>query len=653
MKAKQDNSLLGITGQEAYNRVIDDYESVKNIIDELNATGYRNINFWAGNQWTEEEIAAHRYQQREPLVFNEILHKIEHLVGTQMQTRMDAKAAAREPGDEAAAQLLTYLMKWVEQLNGIHNLETDIFRTGLITGRAWASVYWDTSEMLYGYPRVDYIPFDEMYWDVNAIRPDLADARWVLRKTRLSKQTILEMFPDATELVTQATNSFATDVRGYGKYDDDRIKTTGYNANHNNPDRDLIDYYEHYEQTKIVSYVVVDDIGNNLMRFDDKKLAVKYYDTLIKTYAKSGERLTMDDELSTERVAVISTTATKYIQTIVIGDSLYNRTLTNLSNSPYVPFFSYFLEGLFFGVVDNLISPQIEVNRSFSQLDFALGTQNKGMKTVIEAMLKTGWDIEKVRQEASKTNPYIPVNSHQAIQAHNESQINPDIFNTIHFSIGRMTDYTGGKNALGFSENAAESGRAVQARAEAGGVSRLSLFDNLRLWRLKLSERIVWLLKNLMAPQQIVRLIGEQDDVFYLNLNDGLLDTIREVQIDIVVDEAVKSTTANERYFQQLTQFFQIAQLPPEITMPMLLEYSSLPQTKKDELKNYYAQYKEYMEQQMQVAKEDKIKSQVEVQMQKKELRKQKETEIMQAEAESGGNVEEQVQVPPQTKAGL
>lgn len=631
MKTVVRSAKIKMNLEDAYQRVQYDRESVKPFFDAINDVGMRNLNFYVGNQWSDEEIAAHHEQNREPIVFNEILHKVDHLVGSQMQTRMDSKAVAREPSDEATAQLLTYLLKWVEQVNSLQDLETQIFRNGIITGCAAAAIYWETGDIPYGYPKIDYIPFGELSWDLRAIKPDLSDARWMCRSALLSRIELAEMFPQHQTHIFAQNNTPDTYKMSYQDMFDRRTNISGYSTS--NYDRDLIEYHEHYEKIKINQWLVVDDIRNEVTRFDSKQDAEEFYNGLMQGYIDGNISTTLEDELGTERVLLMTTSTTKVIQTIVIGDKAVSRELLNIPDFPYIIYFAYWLEGTFFGFVDNLIDPQIEVNRSWSQWDFALGTQNKGVKTVVESMLKRGWDIEKVRQEASKTNVWIPVLAHGAIVNQPEGAVNPQIFSTMQFAISRMTDYAGGRNALGFSENAAESGRAVMARAEAGGVARLSLFENLRLWRMKVAERIVWYLKNYTSPQQIVRLIGNQQDVFYVSLNKDILDSLREIKTDIVVSEAVNADNISERYFNQLVNFFQVTKVPAEISMPMLLEYTSLPETKKEELRQYFELYKAYMQEQAKLSEQQKIEKQVMGQIQRADLRAQVEASKAQEEA--------------------
>lgn len=628
---------------QAFDRVQADLDSVQDFFDGMQDTGLRNLNFYIGNQWTEEEISAHHEQNREPMVFNEILPKVEHLVGSQMKTKMDSKAVGREPSDEAGAQLLTYLLKWAEQLNDLPDLETTVFRNGIIAGYAAAAVYWDTSDIPYGFPKIDYIPFGELRWDKRAVKYDLSDARWLCRSALLSRIELAEMFPEYQNYIFSMNETPEVYRNEYQNLVERRLYATGYSTQ--NQDRELIQYREHYERIKVHQYIVVDDIRNEVMRFDDKKDATDYYEELLATYTKGGIETSYEDSLNTDKVLLLTASTNKLIQTIIIGDKAVSRDILDIPDFPYIIYFAYMVEGVFFGVVDAFIDPQIEVNRSWSQWDFALGTQNKGMKTVVESLLKRGWSIEDVRAEASKTHVMIPVMSHAAFNNVPDAPINPQIFDTISFAINRMTDYAGGRNVLGFSENAAESGKAVNARAEAGGVARLTLFDNLRKWRMKVAERIVWYLKHYMSPQQIVRLIGNQEDIFYVNLDKDVLDTLREIKTDIIVSEAINTDTVNERYFTQLVNFFQVTQVPPEISMPMLLEYSSLPSTKKEELKQYFELYKAYMQQQMQQAEEAKLQKQVEGQVKRKKMRDElmvaDEEQAMQESMMTGGGMQE------------
>ena len=389
--------------------------------------------------------------------------------------------------------------------------------------------------------------------------------------------------------------------------------------------RELLEHVEHFEKIKIFSYSIVDDIAGNTTVFDSKAEAKSYYEGLINGYSQAGENIFYDD--FTPKITFITTAINRVIYTASIGKLIVKRQLTSLSDFPYVVCFAYFDEGDFWGFIDNLISPQMGINRAYSQWDYSLGTSMKNPITVMKSMLASGWTIEHVKREISKTSPVIPVNAHGAIQVLQSPPINQQIFNAIPFNISRIVDYSGGKNVRGFTENAAESGRAVVARAEQGGVSKLPLFDALRLWRKGIAERIVWYLKNYMPQQQILRILGTDDEMTYVPLNDGILNTLQEVKFDITVDEAIKSETVKERYFDQVMKFSQMAAIPGEILSELMVEYSSLPESKKETLRSSIAAYKEAKQQEMEIAKEQKMMGQVQDSLTKKKLKEQAEAQ--------------------------
>jgi hypothetical protein len=326
---------------------------------------------------------------------------------------------------------------------------------------------------------------------------------------------------------------------------------------------------------------------------------------------------------ATPRIQLLATATDLIQQSIVIGDQVLYTTPMKYPYFPYVLNFGYFNEGDYWGFVDDLIWPQICVNRYFTQQDYQLGAANKGLTTVVSSLLQKGFGIEQLRQEKSKTAPLIPVLQHNAIQEHPNTAVNPELFNGINMSIMRMNDYAGGKNVLGQQENAAESGRAVIARAEMGGVGRLPLFDHLRFWRKQGSERIVWLIKNFMPTGQVLRIIGADGDVEYVEVDDQLINSLMEIKYDIVIDEVVKTETVKEAQFQALKEYASVTQMPWEVIAPFLLELSPIPERTKREILDGLEVSKAMKEQQAQQQKQQKMTQEVQDSLFKAMLRKQ------------------------------
>ena len=91
-----------------------------------------------------------------------------------------------------------------------------------------------------------------------------------------------------------------------------------------------------------------------------------------------------------------------------------------------------------------------------------------------------------------------------------------------------------------------------------------------------------------MSPSQMIRLIGDDKDIYYVELDDGITSTLREIKTDIVIDEAIKTESMKERYLQIMTQAIQMLQLPQEVAMALIMDYLPLPSSKKERLKKWY-----------------------------------------------------------------
>lgn len=618
----KDRKVVDLDTDLIYDYIKNDIDDVKDFFFQRIEKGENCAKFYKGDQWTEEEKQAHTQQMRYPFVYNEILPAVDHLIGSQQSTRMDSRVVGREQGDNMAAQLLTFLLKWAEQVNKLDIVETSVFKSAIIRGRGVAAVYWDSDDILFGYPKIDFMPSHEFYWDLSAITPDLSDARWMARVTSKTRMDLCELYPEySDEIMNMPFDECIVPEINRGK-------SRGYNPGRRQDlysHRELLEHVEHCEKIKIFSYSVVDDIAANTTVFDSKSEAKSYYEGLVNGYSQAGENIFYDD--FTPKITFITTAINRVIYTACIGNLIAKRQLTSLSEFPYVVCFAYFDEGDFWGFIDNLLSPQIGINRAYSQWDYSLGTSMKNPITVMKSMLASGWTVEHVKREISKTSPVIPVNAHGAIQVLQSPPINQQIFNAIPFNISRIVDYSGGKNVRGFTENAAESGKAVVARAEQGGVSKLPLFDSLRLWRKGIAERVVWYLKNYMPQPQILRILGTDEEISYIPLDDGILNTLQEVKFDVTVDEAIKSETVKERYFDQVMKFSQMGAIPGELISELMVEYSSLPESKKETLRSSLVAYKEAKQQEMEIAKQQKMMGQVQDSLTKKKLKEQAEAQ--------------------------
>lgn len=620
----QPTNGIDIDAGALYDRVNADLESVQDFFYEKAIERNRNFDFYANRQWTEKELYDHERQHRHPYQFNEIQSKIDHLMGMQVQTRMDTKCIAREKGDEAIAAALSHLVKWVEQVNDFESTTTDVFMDGIVGKAGWALVRWEIEDISHGYPVIERVPSSEMFFDLCSKRSDKRDARWMARVLYKDRMEVIEMFPDKKEEIAGLTNAWTSGSSGHGRFKlFSSFERRYMNRTSNNfAGRDLIEIIEHYERIKVCEYIVEDEIRGATMRFDDEIDATSYYQGLIDVYTENGENLINPD--ASPRVAYFENPKESFIQTIVVGEKTFVHDVISTPFFPYVPFFAYHWDGDIWATADSLISPQILVNRFFSQWDYQVGASTKNLMTVMSSMMPKDFPVERLREELSKPMSVIPVLRHDAIDFKQNTPVNPELFQGIGWGVQRMNDYAGGRNVLGLQENAAESGKAVQARAEQGGLGRLPLFDKLRKFKIGVIERVVWYLKNCMPSSQIIRVLGSDPDTKYTPLEDSVLNTLSEIKIDITVDETIKSDSMKERYLQYFRDFIMaVPEIPVEFKIKLFLEYSPLPEGKKDELLNLLPFWQQFQQQNNKVQKEQKLQGEVQDSLYKKMIKEQ------------------------------
>jgi hypothetical protein len=612
-----------IDSQEIVNDIVQELQSASDIFEERHQKAIRNIDFYKGNQWNDDELDSFRRQMRIPYVFNEIQDKIQHFVGAQVEARLDVKAVPREQGDDMAASLYTALLKWADQTNDIEDIEKEVFLDALLGGVGITANTWEMEDILYGIPTIQKIPFNECFWDPQSQKRDLKDARWFARIKTVPKQTAVEWFPNHAETIKDCPSTNTYNAIGC-IFTPNTIqeKLSWAQSTGNkwlNQSVVIIEWYDRYKGYK---YIVADDITGDKIEFDTIEEGKAYYQGLVEGYSEQGTILVNED--GTASVAFMTIEVDKIRQTIICGTQVLERNTIALPDFPYTLCFGFFLDGDYWGFVDVLIDPQRFLNRSLSLWDHIIGTSNKGLRTVIESGLARGWDAEKVRKEASKVGPLIPVLRHDAIVTQPNASVNPELFSNISYAQNRITDYAGGRNQLGFQENAAESAKAVALRSQQGGVSRLPLFDNLKKWRLLTELKQVWYIKNIMPTQQMTAIIGTDPDLAPVTLNDGVIDSLNEIKVNITIEESFKAESMRERYTNLLQNMLPILQaLPPQVAARMFIEFSGLPDTRKEEMFQMIDQSMKANQQMMEENKQQRLQQSVQDSIKKANLKDQ------------------------------
>jgi hypothetical protein len=255
------------------------------------------------------------------------------------------------------------------------------------------------------------------------------------RVMNMSKLQAAEMFPKHLDLIDTSIQ-YGNDATLYTveSYREEAVGRRGYW--YMNEGRDEIRIIDHHEKIATSQYVIIDELQNKVFVEPKYTKAKEFFAGLVDGYTEAGESIIADN--GEQLVYMNHVNVDKIIQTTIIGDQVAEQKILNLPTFPYKILFSYFNNGDYFSVVDNMRDVQYFANRLISQWDYSVGTSVKNAYTVKIPLLQHGYSLEKLRGELSKTGAVIPVVNHDALHPVVQPPIKPELFQGVDFAINTI-----------------------------------------------------------------------------------------------------------------------------------------------------------------------------------------------------------------------
>ncbi|MBF0119984.1 MAG: hypothetical protein HQK79_14210 [Desulfobacterales bacterium] len=155
-----------------------------------------------GCQW-DENIRASRQNDISPrpcLVINKIPEKVDQIEGEFRQSRPSIKVRGVDSkSDPKIAEILDGLIRQIEHNSNARDIYNMAYTSMLLCGRgAWrVNVVDSTEDVFLKDIEIQPIPnVFSVYWDVDAIKPDKSDARWVFVTEKITKEEFKRRYPD-------------------------------------------------------------------------------------------------------------------------------------------------------------------------------------------------------------------------------------------------------------------------------------------------------------------------------------------------------------------------------------------------------------------------------------------------------------------------
>lgn len=543
-------------------------------------SGTENERFQKGNHWDAEKDAKIRSQDRQPYSMAAMATKLNIIKSTQQQARTQFRVESKvDPDDETKAIFATLALRDAEKNSKFKYLESEVFGSGLAIKYGAGEAYVDYSKLE---PQIKFrkIDYKNVVWDVNSTAYDpWEDGIFVAKVDRVYRYQLRNEYPEYADKLSGGEGNFGRSKDSY---------YVSQNAN-GKVDFDIISKFTHYQKVIRTYYHVI---------FPDTKGLLGLRSQIVNKYPEKEEAERKLRELNIPYLingldfeGTIEDKDEECVDKYVFADSqILEYEKTNYPTCPIKIYRCFHFEDDFWSFMDMLKSPQIFMDRLFSQIDYTFGTDIKNIYQLNVQSLAENETPESAMNKAQRTGGVIQTNSNElAIQSVPSKGINPQWMQVATIMQQFIEDFAGGRSFQGLSEGSGESGKAINLKKQQGTLVTSLMLDNLTRWKQSLGEVALFLIQEYdtferqlkvqgaeLTPEMIQSLgqyytPSQTSDVGYVTMNQGI-PFLKDAEFELVITEAALTETERDvKYFGLIEAAGRMPLLQQSPTFAMLM----------------------------------------------------------------------------------
>jgi len=481
----------------------------------------KDLLFYTGNQYSEEEKNYLQRQGRTALVYNKVLRVVNNICGFQRRNRMGIACEPQEGSDTETADIFSDLLTWnMQSQNGYHTI-SNAFKGAVITGLNLLETWIDyRKDHEYGDICISREPYNSFlidpYWNGAA---DLRDCRFIMRRRFLSKDQIGALLPDERKAISKIECG-----SNDGKYEYMTFSNKGVG--------DLLAYDEFYKQVTRPAKLLINQMTGATKIFRGTQKALEsFLMSNAQVMLPTGQPIVLR---FSEFVIVKDISLSEVdLNIIVEGNLLYSgKQPSGCEEYPFVPVVGYYQPELddysykLQGVVRCMRDPQTDLNRQRSKILDIINSKastgwvyKQGSVVNHKDLFKTGQGVQIVMSKDSQMQdlqPIVPSDVPQGTFAYTQ-MIDQDVN-----AITGVTDEN-----LGLVDAGGQiSGTAIKMRQASGTTSLSEFFDNLDLSQKILGQKIIYLMQKNWDAKKVERIIGRPPTQEFFEENFGKYDCV-------------------------------------------------------------------------------------------------------------------------------
>lgn len=605
---------------------------------------------YAGEQLSQTDKDTLIREGRTPVVFNRSAILIDAVIGYENNNRQETRYIPRTQGDAKVNELLTEAARYFRDQCDAEFEESDAARDMFISGMGWTNDRLsDERNPEYDLVRDRVDPF-EMLWDSTCKKPNLADARYVIRKKWMDKKEAKNILPEWDGEYVQA------EWLGGDDSEQDEPNVTNPRKSY----RQGLDGNTAKRDVPVIEYQYLEYITEHEM-----------------TNPKTGEVIKLDDEqwdeLDEESKAnaengVVPHKAlrrSEWCRVWLIGGEIIKK------DKPYPKGCTYHCitgkrdrnTGQWFGVMRSLIDPQKWSNKWLMQIMHLINTMAKTGYDVEKGAIENQADFEANAARPGKINVFTDGALQKLrVQRREMASLPPDLSNLMAYANDSLSDVSGiNQELLGMADR--EQAGVLEYQRKQSAVTLLApLFDSLRRYRKMAGRCWLYFMQTYLTDGRLVRITNDEGNPEHVPFTAGPppmghnggppMDGQEQPQqppmpdpalkqffdpgvseYDVIVDQSSSSPNLKEETWMALQPLIQTIgeQFGPD-EWELVLDYSPMPES-------FMEKYREI--QQKKAAQPPKpspeeMKIQADMQM------KQQQLQFDQQKAQQDGQIEQQ-----------
>jgi len=565
--------------------------------------------FYAGDQDYDYVKMRLTAQKRPVTVYNEVKPKIDMLIGLAARGRHDTTLVPVGGEDESLAELMSGVLKHYRKRLKMTRKELDCFEHTVKSGRSLLHFWVDTSNPFEPVLCCRRVRGYNFFCDSNSQEYDLSDARYLFIEKWLCEMDIKVKYPKVD----------VYNLQGFGAQYADMPQFF-------NEARDLYRIMEawYYKYEEVYYFLnpmtgAVDSCKANERNLVLEGFASQQVDTSQVQFAKGVKKVPWYCIFSGTQVLEEGKSQLKWEGFPAILFGAYRNEDTNAWFSP----------------VTMMKDPQRSVNVMRRQLSHLLQTLPKGILATEVGMIL---NIDEYEERSSEPNFYMEVakGGIDKFKFLTQPTISPIYAQFDQISSQAIKDSSGIQDPLmGIQQSSREAGVTDRQRQETGIAVLYLLFSNFQESRHNATKLLMSLIQQYVTMPQVIRIEGEDGKrLAEINTqlqrgNEGFND-ITAMQFDLEVTDTAETATMRLTIAQILAEVNHNnpGSIPPDI----ILEYSDIPYSVKQRVKQNFESQQQAAAQQAQLEAQ-RIQAEVEIKQAELQI-KQVELQIKQAELE-------------------